>query len=694
MIIKNLFLLLVLCCVWNLLGLTSNAQQSPDGSADLDPSVLEIRSVPPSTPRAITSMDLLTIRDVRGLQISPDGKSVVFALAQAVYETNRYRTALLVVGTTPGSTPIRLGSPGPPRWDVVGAFRPYVLSWSPDSRFILCLIEDKGRRQIWRWKRDGGNPEQLTHSSEDVEDYEWSPDRTKIIFTTREPLDPSSSKVLQEGFLYDGSIRLWGGSAFPQLLLESKPRNTHTWVFEFKSGVERRATKEEEASYTQAHTAPDMGPEHFVRGMKISPDRTSEAFIVTDPDANDSIWVKPVSGGKPAQVSPAAPGYISELWWSKDSDQIYFTQLRDDRSALLMVSAKGGTVREASKASDFLYSFSFNQDQTLVACVRYNATLPPEIAVLDLATGAVRTLVDVNPEFKNIRLSPATKLEWTNTYGHKTYGYLVKPLDYEPGKRYPLIITTYAAGAFLRGAVGDEYPIQVFAANGFAVLDFSAPHDKLIQNGDFKKALMRWNSPMESLAAGIKILEDQGIIDSNLKGLSGLSYGAEITEYTISHSDLFQAAITSGPGGRDPLFYDLAEKSSQKLLSDWWGLGRWWEAAQAERWRELSPALNARRIKAPLLINVADSEVLPTLMLWNSLKDLNKPVEMFVYADESHIKHQPRHRYEIYERNLDWFNFWLRGKENVDTAKHQQYERWKAMREAAKKEQTALSSHP
>jgi dipeptidyl aminopeptidase/acylaminoacyl peptidase len=127
-------------------------------------------------------------------------------------------------------------------------------------------------------------------------------------------------------------------------------------------------------------------------------------------------------------------------------------------------------------------------------------------------------------------------------------------------------------------------------------------------------------------------------------------------------------------------------------LAEWWGLGRRWDATNAERWRELSPALNAQRIKAPLLINVADSEVLPTLMLWNSLKELNKPVEMFVYAGEGHMKHQPRHRYEIYERNLDWFSFWLQGKENPDPVKRQQYERWRAMRDAAKKEQTIPSS--
>jgi dipeptidyl aminopeptidase/acylaminoacyl peptidase len=686
-------LLVLLCCVCSFFEITSNAQQADsDSGADFDASVINIEPVPQTAPRAVTSMDLLTIRDVRGIQISPDGKSIVFAVSQAVYETNRYRTALFIVATTPGSVPVRLGSPGPPSWDLPGGFRPYVLSWSPDSRFVICLIKEKGTRQIWRWKREGGKPEQLTHRAEDVEDYDWTPDGKKIIFTTREPVDLSNAKLLEQGFLHDGSTRLWGNRTFFQTVLEARPGTPQTWVLEFETQIERRATKEEETSHKQAHAAPDMGPNQFTRGLKISPDATMQAFVLSDSEGKASIWAGSVPGGKPAQVSPAAYGYISDLWWSKDSKEIYFTQLVDDKSALYVIPAGGGTVREASKTSDFLHSFSFNKDQTLAACVRYNATLPPAVAIMDLATGAVNTVVEINSEFKNIRLSPATKLEWTNKYGQRTYGYLIKPLNYEPGKRYPLIVTTYAAGGFLRGAAGDEYPIQLFAANGFAVLDFSAPRQKLVKDGDFKKALIRWSSPMDSLDAAVKLLDGMGIIDPNLKGLTGLSYGAEVTEFTISHSDLFQAAVTSGPGGRDPLFYDLAEKGPQKILAEWWGLGRRWDATNAERWRELSPALNAQRIKAPLLINVADSEVLPTLMLWNSLKELNKPVEMFVYAGEGHMKHQPRHRYEIYERNLDWFSFWLQGKENPDPVKRQQYERWRAMRDAAKKEQTIPSS--
>ena len=191
---------------------------------------------------------------------------------------------------------------------------------------------------------------------------------------------------------------------------------------------------------------------------------------------------------------------------------------------------------------------------------------------------------------------------------------------------------------------------------------------------------------MDSLTTVLKMLDDMGIIEPDKRGLSGLSFGAEITAYTISHSNLFQAASSSQGGSRDPIFYDLAEAAWQKRLTEW-GLGGRPQGKSAINWREVSAALNAERINASLLIQTPDSEMLTSQMLYNSLKELNKPVEMIVFADEGHVKNQPRHRYEIYQRNLDWFNFWLQDKEDNDPDKRAQYARWHSMRELKNKTQ-------
>jgi len=297
---------------------------------------------------------------------------------------------------------------------------------------------------------------------------------------------------------------------------------------------------------------------------------------------------------------------------------------------------------------------------------------------MDLKTGVIRTLANVNPEFQNIQLSAATRIEWRNRYGENGFGYLVKPLNYERGKQYPLIVTTYRAGGFLRGAVGDEYPIQVFAANGFAVFAFEMGAWPNVKKGDFEGA-MRMLYPIASLEAAVNVLDEMGVSDSHRRGLTGLSFGAGIVELTISHSDLFHAAIASGPGGKDPLAYYLAGRRLQDQFAEW-GLSGWPEGEAFARWHELSPALNANRIRASLLVNAADSEFRAGLQLYVSMEQLRKPLEVFIYSDEGHIKNQPKHRLEIYERNLDWFRFWLKNEEDPDPGKAEQYIRWRQLR--------------
>ena len=80
-------------------------------------------------------------------------------------------------------------------------------------------------------------------------------------------------------------------------------------------------------------------------------------------------------------------------------------------------------------------------------------------------------------------------------------------------------------------------------------------------------------------------------------------------------------------------------------------------------------------------MQLADSESLIALETFTALKAANQPVEMFVFPHELHIKWQPAHRRAIYQRNIDWFRFWLQRRIDPDTAKADQYLRWNAMRE-------------
>jgi dipeptidyl aminopeptidase/acylaminoacyl peptidase len=184
-----------------------------------------------------------------------------------------------------------------------------------------------------------------------------------------------------------------------------------------------------------------------------------------------------------------------------------------------------------------------------------------------------------------------------------------------------------------------------------------------------------------------------GVIDLGRTGLTGLSFGSEITDFTISHSNLFHAAIVSGGGSRDPYFYYMAGSSWHRQFEDW-GLGGWPEGKASKNWHELSPALNVERVTAPLLCNAAETEYAIGLQFYTSLEQTGRPVELFVYPDELHVKFQPKHRYEIYNRNLDWFIFWLQGKEDPDPTKKEQYERWRKLHQMQERERAQIPSSP
>jgi hypothetical protein len=118
-----------------------------------------------------------------------------------------------------------------------------------------------------------------------------------------------------------------------------------------------------------------------------------------------------------------------------------------------------------------------------------------------------------------------------------------------------------------------------------------------------------------------------------------------------------------------------------------WGLSAWLRGPAWNRWLRVSTTLNADRINAPLLVNTADSEYLLGLDLIAAMQELGKPVEVFVYTNELHDKNQPKHRYEIYERNLDWLRYWLKDEQDPNPSKKTQYERWNNLRQLSKARQ-------
>jgi dipeptidyl aminopeptidase/acylaminoacyl peptidase len=653
--------------------------------------------------RPVTSMDLLAIRDLHGLSISPDGKYVAFVAGQAVHETNSYRSAIFVVGTAPGSILVCLGSAGLPEWDDINQWVDEAAQWSPDARYIMRRMRLRSDEtwQVWRWSREGGPPVQLTHSSGDVESYTLAPDGTKLLLNLKPPRDPlEADRLAQTGILYDGSFLFPRNRSVISEVLAMKPNPTETWVHQMTGGDERQATREEIAQL--GPWVSDLDEKilnslsggsiegHHIVDAKISPDRRLVAYRYLPKNYAEArgrvylLFVKPVQGGNPVALPlPADAWLVIDYWWGPDSNSVYYLQADADGRPpkFMVIDAAGGPARQAYAGRDYVSSCSIDQSAHFMACGREGPTTPKQIAVLDLARGNMRELVDLNPEFRNLTLSPPVRIEGINRYGDKWFAHLVKPLNYEPGKRYPTILTTYRSGDyFLRGASGDVNPVQVYAAHGFAVLSFDMGRDRYVQikEGDFHDFLIAVSSPVASMEMAIRKGVEVGIVDPERVGVSGYSRGTEQVAYAISQTKLFRAA-SGATASTSPCLYYMSPDYVRRILAAY-GLGGWPDGVARSRWMMFAAPLNADRIQTPLLNNDPDSEVLFDLPLYTALRELKKPVELFIYPNELHHINQPKHRYQVYERNLDWFRFWLKSEQDQEPGKEEQYKRWYVLR--------------
>ena len=160
--------------------------------------------------------------------------------------------------------------------------------------------------------------------------------------------------------------------------------------------------------------------------------------------------------------------------------------------------------------------------------------------------------------------------------------------------------------------------------------------------------------------------------------MGGLSYGTEVTVWMAMNTDRLAAASVSSIAF-SPLAYTLMSLSGDTFFSrlrTYWQLGD--PETTAAQWKRLSPVFNLQRIDVPVLMQLPEQEYLHTLDYAVPLiRDAR--ADLYVYPNEAHQKFQPRHKLAVYERNLDWFRFWLQGIEDPHPSKAGQYARWRVM---------------
>lgn len=310
--------------------------------------------------------------------------------------------------------------------------------------------------------------------------------------------------------------------------------------------------------------------------------------------------------------------------------------------------------------------------------VKQDLNSPPTLYARDAHSGKEMQVWDPNPQFAHIQFGVASVYHWTDQTGREWTGGLVKPVDYKPGQRYPLIVQMYMfyEGQFITdGTDPTAFAARELASMGFVVLQIQKKPDTLT-DADPQVALDGYKSAIEHLS-------ESGMVDPRKVGAVGFSWTCWYVEYALVNAPKLFAAATVADGlDNSYINYHLFGEGSRPIQQQMErihsgapfgaGLARWFNAALG---------FHLDRVEAPLRIEAIDPvSLLSEWELYSSLRMQGKAVDLIYFPEGTHIHQKPQERFASQEGNIDWLRFWLQDSEDHDPKKSGQYERWRRLR--------------
>lgn len=663
---------------------------------------------------AVSPRQLLEVVDIAGPAMSPDGRSVAFRVERASVARNTYDTAWYVQGLD-DPWPRRVADGGVPLRDSAGESLPPKMVWSPDDRWIYFRALVDGRIDVWRAAVDGSGAKPLTHDAADVRDFALEQGGRVLRYSvgaTREEVRSAEQAEYDQGVHIDASVPVGqglfrsgfvGGRMATQRfsgdwfdrgpLLADVPDR---WMeVDLTTGTKRALERSD---------VPSVPPSDPAKaGVEGDPWKSAR-----DPQGGGVAWLTRVGNGEGQEYRPgvqlsALPGgharrvvkceselcvgkAITEIQWRPGRDEVLFT-ITDPRQGLAqsilrwnvdtgevhVVVATGGLANGGRSVAS-----SCGASAKFLACVTAEANRPPRLERIDLESGRRHVLFEPNAALASDMAKVSVRLlRWKDKQGRWYTGQFY-PARRENGRPAPLFVTYYSCPGFIRGGVGDEWPLASMAQDGISALCINR------RPGYTRDAVARYGEGMSAVASVVDLLSRKGAIDRKRVGMGGLSFGGEVTMWVVMKSDLLAAASVANPVV-SPLYDLIGSMKGEAFLAGLrknWGLGSL--AETPKRWKAISPTFQLDRIHVPILFQHSEQEYMYALDYEIPLIREHR-ADLYVFPNEPHQKFQPRHKLAVYERNLDWFRFWLQGYEDPSPTKETQYTRWRDMRARARR---------
>ena len=302
---------------------------------------------------------------------------------------------------------------------------------------------------------------------------------------------------------------------------------------------------------------------------------------------------------------------------------------------------------------------------------------PPKIFARDPTMRRTTLLLDLNPQFVDLRFAKVEEVYWNGIDGRKISGGLYYPVHYEADKKYPLVIQTH-------GWTPKKFMIDGPYTTGYGAQALTS-HDIVVLQADDSTMSTFDEAPgqVASYEGVIEFLDHKGLIDRDRVGIMGFSRSCLYVTYALTHSKYHFAAASIIDGYDGGYFAYNAFSNVYPFVAD--DLERvngghpWGEGLRS--WLEKSPGFNVDKVHSPLRIMASNPGSLLQEWEWFALlRRMGKPVELIYLQDGRHELVRPWDRAVSQQGNVDWFCFWLRGEEDPDLAKAAQYTRWREMR--------------
>ena len=660
---------------------------------------------PASAPRAITIDDYFQIRAVHDPQLSPDAQWVLYTVHTAVLKDDKNDERIWMVPRAGGDA-IPLTAEGASSSHA---------RWSPDGKFISFLSARKeGLTQVWLLNRLGGEAQRLTDTPQDVDDFAWSPDGQRLVLVLRdaspEELDAAKEAKDKSG---EADTKEKKKAAKPWVIdrLQFKVdevgyldrRRTHLYVFDLAAKSMTQMTSgdfddSEPAwspdgkllAFASNHSKPDPDLSYDSNIWVVAADNSDKGAhltqVTTNPGADtnpawspDGKWITYITqldpnlfdyATKHIAVSPATGGEAKVLTlaldrvsitprFSPDGKFIYFIADDDGTQNVCRVPVSGGEITRPVGGRLMVNDYSLAKTGDLVAQI---ATIdrPDEIFAVSSSDGKLTQITHTNDALMGqLKLSHGEYVHFKSKDGTIISGYLYKPVDYLPGKKYPTILRPHGGPVWAYYAEFDHLP-QLFAANGYAVL-FPNPRGSTGYGEKHAKAIFAdWgNKDFQDDMAMVDYAIEQGIANPDKLGVGGWSYGGISTDFIIAQTTRFKAAIS---GAGSALF--ISSYGHDQYQKDYeTELGHPWENKAA--WEKVSPFFRVANITTPALFMGGEIDwnvpILGGEQMYQALKRLGHTTELVVYPGEYHEFKTPSHIKDRLERYLAWYGHYVKG---------------------------------